>query len=206
MPVIRQRKLVIVLGALLCWLAGAFAWTWHYTAAPVSVPVTSGNAFDATVRIRVPESYRLELMFLAGRLDTPEFAVRTAAWKNDSAIDPVHVQWTFTDTAGRIVATGATKTEDADWWSSSSLGRGIAVPGLAPGRYRLTGQVGSTSPSMQGMDLRLAMNPANSKASTSWQISVAWLAIAISYLLVMPAIVVLLLVGIWRAARSGAWI
>lgn len=203
---IRQRKLLMALAALLCWLAASFTWTWYFSAAPVNVPVTSGNTFDADVRIRLRESYRLDLMLLAGKLDAPEFSARTAAWKNNSGVDPLDVHWTFTDTAGRIVATGTTRTRDADWWSSSSLGRGIAAPGLAPGRYRLAGQLGLVSPSMQGMDIRLVMNPANSTAWTSWQLTVAWLATAISYLLVVPATVLLLLVGIWRAARFRAWV
>ena len=202
--VICQRKLLMALAALLCWLAASFAWAWYFSAAPVDIPVTSGSAFDADVRIRLPENYRLDLMLLAGKLDDAEFSARTAAWKNNSGIDPLDIHWTFTDSAGQIVATGTTRTKDADWWSSTSLGRGIAAPDLAPGRYRLTGRVGSASPSLQGMDLRLVMNPANSKTWTSWQLTVAWLATAISYLLVVPAIVLLLLVGVWRAARFKA--
>ena len=199
--VIRQRKLLMVLAALLCWLATSSAWTWYFSAAPVNIPVTSGSAFDANVQIRLPENYRLDLMLLAGKLEAPEFSARTAAWKNNSGVDPLDIRWTFTDTTGQIVATGTTRTKDADWWGSSSLGRGITTPDLAPGQYRLTGQVGLASPSMQGMDIRLVMNPANSKAWTSWQLTVAWLAAAISHLLVIPAIVLLLLVGVWRAAR-----
>ena len=194
----------MALAALLCWLAASFAWAWYFSAAPVDIPVTSGNAFDANVRIRLPENYRLDLMLLPGELEAAEFSARTAAWKNNSGVDPLDIRCTFTDTAGQIVATGITRTKGADWWSSSSLGRGITTPDLAPGQYHLAGKIGLASPSMLGMDMRLVMNPANSKAWTSWQFSVAWLATAISHLLVVPAIVLLLLVYIWRVARFRA--
>jgi len=188
---------------LLLWLGASWLWSSYWTAAPGQGAIATDGSFDIPISIRVHEHWALNLDFHPGSLGDEEFKRRIAPWKQATPdTGAVTLQWRLLANEGQQLAAGTSLFHRVDSWSSHTVSCTQPLPPIPPGRYRLAGQLIAPPPVVTGMDMAVAIRAANGKASSSWQLELAWWSGLLNLLLVLPLAILLLLAmlahTLWR--------
>lgn len=172
------------------------------------IAVAGGGALDARIRLRVRDSYRMQLVFLipaGGRerlrdlLDAP--VRRDGRPVSDGVVVPL--RWSLSEAgSGRVVARGEPRTEGVDAWSGDRFWREAASFAAPPGWYRLQVQTTRPVPELAGVTTLIGVG-LRPKVSSSWQTEWAWFGRLIC-LLLDPLLLVAALLLAWLAGR-GLW-
>lgn len=209
---LRDHRFVLAAFAIVLLARIGFqCWADSISAPPLDAPiaVASKGVVDQRIRIRVPDSYNLRLEFhsdargldyLRGVLD--DVAVGPGG---EAVLDGVRVplRWSLSEAgSGRIVAQGDTETAGASSWSSDGISRDAGRFAVQPGDYRLQARVGREVPELAGIDTRLLLR-LHPKSVGSWQTSLVWDGVFVSFFLVDPMLWLLGLFVLWRAIRAA---
>ncbi len=201
-----HRIAIALLVGLVAWWIGFGAWHRWITATPLQAPIAlaAGAVVEREVAIRVPEHYRLQLVFESDRL--PRDGLR-ALLENRTCpgCGGVPLRWSFVDERGRVAAAGSTDTMGVTAWSASAFYRDVAPVRLAVGRYRFRAEVPREVPGLREVRASVALHGIP-KASSTWQITLAWWGSLLTPLLVVPLLgllAVYLLWSRWRWSRRG---
>jgi hypothetical protein len=200
----KQRRLLLLLALLATWLSVFTAWTFWVTADPLDEPIALAPAgkIDKEIHIVVPEHYTLVFRFMRAGQQYEQLRTLLGGAASTTAGIPIPIRWSLaTVSDGRTVASGEVDSAGMSAWSSADIERNIGGIRVPSGRYRLKAQVLRDVPELAYIDTRLAMTN-DSKAFSSWQISLVWWGGIANMLLLGPLAVILLLVLLWRAARA----
>jgi hypothetical protein len=190
-------------------------WAQGISAPPLDAPIALSSAggadrrIDQRIRIRVPDSYSLELSLRADARGMDHLRGLLGDGGHDSQGKPIPsgvripLRWSLSQAdSGAIVAQGDTETFGSSSWSSDEIGREVDRIAVPPGQYRLQAQITRDVPEFAGIQARLGMR-LNSKAAGSWQTSRVWDGRLLSLFLIDPGLVLLALFLLWRAFALG---
>ncbi|WP_313493035.1 hypothetical protein [Stenotrophomonas sp.] len=191
---------------LMLWLAASWLWSSYWTAVPGQGAVAADGSFNLPLDIRPQEHWALNLDLHRGSLSDAQFAHRTMLWKRGTPdIGVITLHWRLLANNGQQVAAGSDLFHRIDSWSADTVSCSQPLPPIAPGRYRLVGQLDVVPASVAGMDMAVAVRAANGKAWKSWQIDLAWWMALLNLLFVLPVSILLLLIllanTLWRRRR-----
>lgn len=179
------------------------------------IAVASGGALDARIRLRVRDSYRMQLVFLIppdGRERLRNLLAEPVPRRGPQVSEGVVVplRWSLSEAdSGRVVAQGEPRTEGLDAWNSDMFWRQAGSFAAPPGWYRLQVQTTRPVPELAGVTtlINVGLRP---KVSGSWQTEWAWfgrlLCVFLDPLMALAALLLTWLVGrrLWAARRAAA--
>lgn len=186
-------------------------WADGISAPPLDAPiaVSSGGGVDQRIRIRAPDSYRLQLSMQADARGMDHLrellgnGSYDAQGKRIPSGVPIPVRWSLSEAdSGTIVAQGDTETFGASAVGSDEISRDFDRFAAPPGEYRLQARVTRPVPEFAGIQTHLVAR-LHPKSAGSWQTSRVWDGRLLSFLLIDPGLVLLGLFLLWRGFALG---
>lgn len=201
----KQRWLLLLLALLTIWLSLFSAWTHWVTADPLDEPITLAPAgmIDREIHVVVPEHYMLFFRFKRTGQSLEQMRTLIGGIASTRSGVPIPVRWSLTTLSnGRTVASGEVDAVGIASHSSADITRRVGEIHVPSGRYRFNAQIMHDVPELAHLDTSLAMQEAP-KASSTWQISLAWWGTIANMMLLGPLAILLLLLLLWRAGRAA---
>lgn len=204
-----QRKLVMLLAVIALWLSLFPIWVHRITEKPLDEVITLAprGAISKEIRVVIPESYALNLVFERANLPFEQLKLLLGDWvyRNGKPIPSgvtVPIRWVLIDVdTSAIAASGEIDSFGSIGWSAAEVDRQVGHIRVAPGRYLFTAEILRDVPELAHIRTRLSMQ-LRPKASSTWQMTLVWWGSLANFFLVWPAAIILALVLVWRAASA----
>ena len=186
-------------------------WADGISAPPLDAPiaVASSGSVDQRIRIRAPDSYRLELSLYADARGMDHLRGLLGEGGYDAQGKPVPsgvpipVRWSLSEAdSGKIVAQGDTETFGSSSWSGDEISRDFDRFGVPPGDYRFQARITRPVAEFAGIRAHLVAR-LHPKSAGSWRTSRVWDGRLLSFFLIDPGLVLLALFLLWRAIALG---
>jgi hypothetical protein len=208
----RHRKLFALFAVIALWLSLFPVWTQWVTANPLdeTIMLVPRGKISKEVRVVVAEGYSLNLVFDTAVIpfEQREALLGDAAYEKDGKRIPsgvrVPIRWTLNETIeGSVAASGEVDSFGTSAWSDAEIERRLGLVAVKPGTYVFTAEVMRDVPELSHVKTRLTLQ-LNPKASSTWQITLAWFGSMINLFVVWPVAIALALILLWRTIKHYA--
>ena len=207
--ILKQRALFAALLITTLWSVLFLMWTNWIRTSPLNEEITliAGSSIEKEVRIVIPESYTVNLLFDRTGAPDKDLSALIGDWRTvKGKVIPsgviVPVQWSLHSSKnGAVVATDTIDTFGNGGYTSNNFYRPAGYLKVPTGKYFFKAKILRDVPEFKNIKTRISLELISGVSST-WQLTLAFWGEIATVLLVLPIALVLGLLLLWRASRA----